>query len=298
MRIDDVDWSQFDFIDMGAGSGGSLTAAQSNIGGRGIGIEQNAEKVQRAQAAGVNVIEGDIFALPPSTRVRYVVFDNVLEHLPDVDHVRRAVESAAKVARDFIYIRHPSFEDEAYLHGLGLTQYWTNWIGHPAHVSLSEFMRILARAGFAAWVMHPVGRAVDSSDPTILPLATDVDQFEYDYDKHGPKPHVTFEKPVYYAYDIVAVTEPARVELLYKLDPEHNRRHPRIKVTPSVASDPTDAQRAAAAQAALDEVLASRAYRFAQALRQLRDAARLPSAAVRSGGGVRRQGRLRRPRHD
>lgn len=282
MRIDDVDWSQFDFIDMGAGNGGSLTAAQSNIGGRGIGIEQHAEKVARAQAAGMNVIEGDIFTLPPSTRVRYVVFDNVLEHLPDLDHVGRAVESAAKAASDFVYIRHPSFEDEAYLHGLGLTQYWTNWIGHPAHVSLSEFMRIFAQVGFAAWAMHPVGRAVDSSDPTILPLATDVDQFEYDYDKHGPKPHVTFEKPVYYAYDIVAVTEPARVELLYKLDPEQNRRHPRIKVTPSVAASGASDVEQAAAQAALDEVLASRAYRFARGLRQLRGAVRAVSKMARS----------------
>lgn len=282
MRIDDVDWSQFDFIDMGAGDGGSLKAAEANIGGRGIGIEQNPEKVARARAAGASVVEGDIFALPDNTRVRYVVFDNVLEHLPDLDHVRRAVESAATVATDFVYIRHPSFEDEAYLHSLGLTQYWTNWVGHPAHVPLSDFMRVFAAAGFASWAMHPVGRAVDSSDPTILPLGSDVDQFEYDYDKHGPKTHVVFTKPVYYAYDIVALKTPARVELSYKLDPERNRRHPRITVTPSLpASDAAAVERAAAAQAALDQVLGSRAYQVAHALRELRGAARDVATAAR-----------------
>jgi hypothetical protein len=126
-RLDDIDWTEVDFIDFGSGIGGSLQSAEKRTGGRGVGIEMRAAKVEIARREGRNVVLGDIFDLPTDLSVRYVTIDNVLEHLPSMDLVEAALHSATRIAGEFVYIRHPSFEDEPYLNARGLKQFWTDW---------------------------------------------------------------------------------------------------------------------------------------------------------------------------
>ena len=238
LTVADLEWSDYDFIDMGAGTGGSLLSARKRIGGRGLGLETDADKVMTARLDGLEVVEADLFSLPREARVRYVVFDNVLEHLPDLDAVAAALEVAQRTAAQFIYIRHPSFDDEAYLASLGLKQYWTDWTGHPAHILLCQYMRIFREIGIVGSTFHPVRRATDSTDATILPLDTPPDQFRYEAGLHGPKPLVIFDRPVYEAYDIVALTTPGRIELDYRWDPETLLRHPYVHVEPAAPVTP------------------------------------------------------------
>lgn len=228
--MDDVDWADFDFLDMGSGIGGSLVEAERLIGGRGIGIETNPSKVVEARAKGLAVVEGDMFSVPDSVRLRYVVLNNVLEHLPDLETVRAALSKASRVAEEFVYIRHPSFEDEAYLAELRLKQYWNDWHGHPSHILLSDFMRMFADMDLCGYVFQPVRKADDSEDPTILPVEAPRDQHEYE-PTHGPKPYVEFDKPVYEAFDIVALTAPGRVELRYRSHPDESLAQPFVSVT-------------------------------------------------------------------
>lgn len=227
--IDDIDWAGVDFIDFGSGIGGSLASAESRIGGVGVGIEQRPNKVEQARANGRNVVLGDIFALPEDVTVRYVTIDNVLEHLPSMAHVERALGSAAGVAQEFIYIRHPSFEDESYLRQLGLKQYWADWTDHATHILLADFAKMCHRLGAAGWLLHPVQVAQHSDDPTIIPLESAPDQHQYDAVLHGPKPRVTFDRPVYYAWDLVILLNPrGRLRLEYVEDPDRSDRRPRI----------------------------------------------------------------------
>lgn len=225
----DVDWGKFDFIDFGSGTGGSLASAEKRTGSRGIGVELRESKVRRAREEGKNVVQGDIFNVAGTDAVEFVTIDNVLEHLPTMRHVEAALQSARNVARDFIYIRHPSFEDECYLNALGLKQFWTDWTDHPAHIQLSEFMRFAHALGASGWLMHPVLGTRTSDDPTILPLEAPSDQQHYDRERHGEKESRPFNRTVYYAWDIVIVLNPAvTVEINYLQDPENDFRRPRL----------------------------------------------------------------------
>jgi hypothetical protein len=209
--LDDVDLDSYDFFDFGAGDGASLLRCQEIFGGRGLGIDNHPGKVEAAAERGANVVLGDITGLPRTKRVRYVCMDNFLEHLPDLEVVSTILEVAASVATDFLYIAHPSFEDEPYLRQLGLKQYWQDWTGHPAHIMVSDFAEMLGSVGAMPIDLQYIRPAWDSSCPSVLPLDAPMDQHHYEAAKHGPKPHIEFDRPIYWQIHITAYLDSDRV---------------------------------------------------------------------------------------
>ena len=209
LTLDDVDLDEYDFLDFGAGTGGSLSLCAKVFGGRGLGIDNAERKVAAAQQDGAEVVFGDITSLPRRPLVRYVSMCDFLEHLPDYDLVREMLSVAAAVASDFLYIRHPSFEDEAYLRALGLKQYWQDWRGHPSHLLLSDLSTMLAEVGADKLTLEYIRPVWDSNDPTILPVDAPPDQSTYDRELHGAKPLVSFAKPVHRAIYLTAHLQPA-----------------------------------------------------------------------------------------
>ena len=244
--LDATTRSRVEFLDLGCGRGKWLGAATRRFGVQGIGLELNRHKVVKAQANGRAVYRANILDLEPVDfpAVKYVNLDNVLEHLPSLEVVQDVLERSCRIASHLVYIRHPSFEDKDYLAGLGLKQYWTDWPGvHKTHVLLPEFTAMANRLGVYRMVVSPVRRAFDSTDPTILPMSAPPGQVRadrttpapgatpagvYDPDHHGPKPLVVFDRPVYFAFDVVLVTGRRLPMLEYQADPETSGRRPRI----------------------------------------------------------------------
>jgi len=112
-----------------------------------------------------------------------------------------------------------------------------DWPGeHTAKVRVHEFVAMANRLGVYQMLVQPVGLAPDTDDPTILPLDAPSGQRRigeragavsvYDPDRHGPKPDVTFARPVYFAFDIVLVVGAGSVELRYRDDPEATSQRP------------------------------------------------------------------------
>jgi hypothetical protein len=198
-----------DFIDLGASNGGSLRYCQNRFGGRGVGIDIDPGKVARARAAGFDVVCADAANLRLVDGVDYVSAMDFFEHLPSLAETRAILRSALLAARDFVFIRHPSFENEAYLREHGLCQYWHDWSGHPNHVTVADWCALFAELAVPAYAVEHVGRIEHSSHESILPVGHR-NQHQYDQDLHGPKPDVAFSKPVWRMQHLyVAAREPS-----------------------------------------------------------------------------------------
>src|SRR4051794_2951081 len=133
--LGDVQWPDYGFLDFGASSGGSIDFCEKRFQrGRGLGVDIDPAKVEAAAARGLDVVEADATSLELDDAVSFVSMMDFCEHLPGLDVVEAIIASAARAARDFVYIHHPSFEAEHYLVTKGVRQYWHDWTGHTAHI--------------------------------------------------------------------------------------------------------------------------------------------------------------------
>jgi hypothetical protein len=232
-----------ELLNLGAGAGARLLDdARRFAVQRPLGIDRNPAKVARAQASGLPVYEADFTHLDPQAfpAVKIVVFDNVLEHLPSLAAVDDMFGRACAIASHVLYIRHPSFEHEDYLASLGLKQYWTDWPGvHTAHIRLSEFVEMGARHGAYGVTVRPLKRAFNSEDPTILPASAPPGQRKpaqsrgeyglYDETIHGAKPIVEFDRPVYFAFDMLFVLRSDGPSVHYRVDTDDAIARPSLE---------------------------------------------------------------------
>jgi len=203
-----VDWSLYDFADLGCSRGGSLQYCSGRFGGRGVGIDIDPAKVEEALAHGTEAVLGDAVALDVEDRVRYVSMMDFLEHLPGLEAVEEIIAAAAGLATDFIFIRHPSFEGEDYLTELGLRQYWWDWRGHPAHIQVSDYCQIFERLGLGLYTIRYGERVVDSSHYSVLSATEPPDQGPYDPALHRERPRMQFRRAVWRSQDLFVALRP------------------------------------------------------------------------------------------
>lgn len=202
MRTSDnsaVSLEGYDFLDFGASKGASINFGVRRLGGtRGLGIDLDPEKVRQMKDKGFDCIEADVtrLQLPPAS-VRFVIMSHFLEHLPGPTEVERAVESAARTASDFLFIQGPYFDADDYLKSQGLKLYWSDWTGHPCHLTTDQLHEILLKLGLEDHVMMVCDEIADSSDAAVHPLDSPPDQHDYDPGLHPEKPYIKFAQPLY-----------------------------------------------------------------------------------------------------
>lgn len=190
----------FDFVDFGCSKGGSMAFAKKHLGGiRGVGIDLSADKVELTRSAGFDAFVLDVRELTrhPNS-VRFVTMIDFLEHVPGVLDAQECIKSAIDVAREFIFIRQPWFDSDGYLFSKGLKLYWSDWRGHPNAMTSLELHSILSRQPKVdRFRIYARGRISDSSDASIHPLSSPIDQHHWDESKHDPKPIMKLEMPVF-----------------------------------------------------------------------------------------------------
>jgi len=206
-----IDWGRYDFLDLGCRGSGSLAYCRKRFGaGRGVGIGGDPAAVAAARAAGFEAVVADVGALPEAGvgPVRFVAMMDLLERLPDLAAVERAVAAAAASATDFLFIRHPSFEGEAYLAELGLRQYWWYWTSMRTHLDVADFCLLFDRLGLRRYHVRYRERVADASHPSVLGSDEPINQHAFDPARHRPKPAVRFLEPVWRAQDIFVALRP------------------------------------------------------------------------------------------
>jgi hypothetical protein len=140
--------------------------------------------------------------------VGYVSIMDSLNLLPGLEDAKTVLASAAHWARDFIFVRMPSYEEEAYLRELGLKQFWYDWTRHPMHPRLDQLTAILQSLDLKQYHVSLRQPASSSEASSLLPLGAPPDQGDYDPALHGPKPSITFARPIYGQIDVFIALRP------------------------------------------------------------------------------------------
>ena len=196
--LEAVDWDRYDFLDLGASRGGSIRFCEKRFGARrGLGVDNDPSKAAEARAAGIDVVVGDATDLRIRKGVAFVSMLDFLEHLPNLDAVRAVLTSAAEAATDFLFIRHPSFEGEGLVEGLGVRQYWWHWSGHPAHPQISDYCQIFSELGLSQYRIHFNEPVHASTHPSVISIRAPVNSGPYDPDSQPSKPTVKFAHPLW-----------------------------------------------------------------------------------------------------
>jgi hypothetical protein len=215
---DDLVAGRYALVDAGCGQGHSTDFCERRFGLRpALGIDWHQESIDEARRNGIAAVCADLLAETlPARCVSYCAAVDFLEHLPDEAAAVAVLRNLGVAARDFLYIRHPSFEEMDYLASLGLKVSWTDWSGHTNMMTVADFERVFAELGWSDYVIAPHMPCVDSRPRAVVPLAAPIDTAEYDEVEHGPKPFVRFDRPVYGKYDIFVRLDPALDEARWR----------------------------------------------------------------------------------
>lgn len=200
-----ADLDGIDFIDFGASNGSSLRWAQDTFKKVGLGIDLDPAKIEKTRALGFKAMQADAGDLQlPDNAVSFAVVSDFLEHLGMPDVAEKVIDSAIRVARDFVYIAYPDFDNEAKLIDLGFKRYYADWSGHNLHLGGLRFAKMVAKHGYP-YSVFKLQEIFDSWDRNVLPLSALRNQSFYDIGQHGPKEFVVFPRKNFFARNVCIV---------------------------------------------------------------------------------------------
>lgn len=207
--LENTDWSKYDFVDLGCSNGGSLRHCMMRFGvERGLGVDIDERKVAKTLEAGFDGVVADARELDIDRQVSFVTMLDFFEHLPGLDYVHDILAAAARSARDFIYIKHPSFEGQERVEADGLRQYWWHWHGHTAHIRIADYCTILDELGLSTYLVRYIERVGSSEHPSIVPTSTPQDCSAEQAAAIVIAPPVEFTPPLWRRQDIFIALRP------------------------------------------------------------------------------------------
>ena len=195
---------RYAFVDLGSGTGGSIDHCVRRFGrSPGLGFELEAKDAAAAASGGFDVVAGDVRTIyVPERCVAFVAAMDFLEHLPDETAAASVLHRFTPAAREFLFIRHPSFEETAYLASLGLKLCWADWREHPNMMRVEALLALLRDLPASETAVFPRGLMKDAGSDQIVPLSAPTDTYAYDPSRHARKPQVRFDRPIFAQYDI------------------------------------------------------------------------------------------------
>lgn len=199
-----------DFIDAGCGIGGSIDFCRSVFNAEnGIGFDLDEKKIEQAQNNDYLVFCKDIleFDFPPKS-VRFASMMDFLEHLPNIDSAREILKTLGNASKDFLFIRHPNFDDIKYLKKYGLKLTWTDWSGHKNMMTIADFCNVFNEFGWNDYKIIPRNIIKNSMEEVIIPEDAPKNINKFSQLSEYNKNYIAFDKPVYYQYDIFVKLNP------------------------------------------------------------------------------------------
>lgn len=182
----------YDFVDLGCGIGGSIKWIQDRFDVEThLGIDNRPNDVQKAINMGYNVILDDITNNNMFPKSKFITMIHFLEHLKNEKDVEYVIKKSIKSAREFIFIKGPTFENIEYLKQFDYKITWTDWVGHSTMVTKNMLENIINKIGleYKIGFQYPI---LNSNSNEIIPISSPTDTIIYDKSL-GIKKYIEFK---------------------------------------------------------------------------------------------------------
>ena len=204
-NLDNINYDEFDFIDMGCGTAdrGYFLAKRVFGAGRCLGIDIDDDKVQIALREIENnpelcenytVICEDMTNFGGENvkdKFRFATANHFLEHVPGFSVAKDILDAAINASREFVFVRQPWFDNDAELFKMGLKTYYSDWNGHLNPLTSYNFYRMgrdfKLKGSIKDFVILGLTKIQNSSNPIIHPLASPFNEHNYDPIRHPYK---------------------------------------------------------------------------------------------------------------
>lgn len=189
----------YDFLDFGASKAASIDYGIKHLfGKKGMGVDLDPVRVKAMNDTGYACMVGDLtdLDLPPRS-VRFVKMSHILEHMPNLLGVEKAITSAKKVATEFMVITGPFFDEDEYLRKNGFKLHWSDYPEHTCHLTVEELVRILKKLKLNNYELYLRNKIHDSDSEHIHSLKSPAGSHHYKSELHPRKKRMAFDRDIW-----------------------------------------------------------------------------------------------------
>lgn len=192
------------FLDVGCKTGSSFRIVSNKFGyipEEGIGVDINESHVKHLSDSGIDSMVANAMDLPfDDGSFELVIFNHVIEHLPDEQSGMKALEECLRVSSKYLYLALPFFDEDSYLNSIKMKTYYSDWTGHKNMVTLKKLKEYLKDYNLDITMQK---KLTDSSFSEIHPLNSPEDSHGYDPLIHPKKDILVFEREIWREYIIL-----------------------------------------------------------------------------------------------
>ncbi len=195
---------KYKFLDVGCKVGSSFDISKrfGFTKEDGLGIDINEESVNNFINKGFNGMVANATDIPfEDGSFELVIFSHVLEHLPNEETGRKALEECLRVSSKYVFLSLPFFDEDEYLNSLNFRTYYSYWAGHKNMVHLKTILDDYL-SGYTYDLKMKV-KISDSTASEILPITSPIDSQKYDKTIHDEKEFVVFDRDIWREYEIL-----------------------------------------------------------------------------------------------
>jgi ubiquinone/menaquinone biosynthesis C-methylase UbiE len=194
----------YKFLDVGCKLGGSFFSISKKykyLPTEGIGIDINANHVNEFIKTGNHAIIASASDIPfKDNSFELVIFNHVLEHMPDEKTGFDALNECIRVSSKVVFLSLPFFDEDEYLKSLKLKTFYSDWTGHKNKVHLKKILDFLKDRKTEVTMKKEIK---NSFSEEILPLVAPRNSMAYNQEIHGIKEYVEFNKEIWREYKII-----------------------------------------------------------------------------------------------
>lgn len=198
----------YKFLDVGCKNGSRNGGSFIGVSNRykytpdqGIGIDINKKHVNDFIKTGNHAIIASADNIPfPDNSFELVIFNHVLEHMPDEESGFNALSECIRVSSKMIFLGLPFFDEDEYLKSLKFKTFYSDWSGHTNKVHLKKILEFISGKQFS---LNMKKKITDSFAVEILPINGPRNSTEYNQELHGIKNYVEFDREIWREYEMM-----------------------------------------------------------------------------------------------